>query len=139
MPWGLPLDIIKEDDRLQELDQGEWVGRVREEIYTDEVRAEMEALDVDFKASGGTSTSMRETGGHMFAALEDIADGGVEQETPEDVLVFGHGVAIRCLVGHIRGWGREQIYKAKTPNTSETLVTRRKGLWAVEYIGAMPN
>ncbi|HVX23876.1 MAG TPA: histidine phosphatase family protein [Candidatus Saccharimonadales bacterium] len=124
------------DSRLQELDQGQWTGQPRDEVYTPKVTAQLKREGKDFKAPGGES--MNEVAKRMRAWLEtsftDVSTGVTERH-----FAFTHGVAIRCLVGSFRGWSQDKIYKTRTPNTSVTLLTRQNGLWRPDYVGFDPQ
>lgn len=47
--------MIQLDDRLQELSQGEWEGKPRDEIYTPEMRQKMNYGQPDFRPPAGES------------------------------------------------------------------------------------
>lgn len=127
--------LIRIDDRLQELSQGDWTGHVRAEIYTPQKLAEISKIGKDFKAPGGES--MNEVGARMFAAINDISDSyepKSEAEVPA-IFVFSHGLAIRCLASYIHNWSHERTYKANTPNVSESHFTRGGDKWRLQYLG----
>lgn len=107
-------NTINIDDRLQELEQGEWTGRLRDETYTPEMSAHIATLGVEFAAPGGES--MRDVGERM---LDWIRAAGCTES--RDVLAFTHGVAIRCLAGLVEEWPHEQIWQAHLENTSVTV------------------
>jgi broad specificity phosphatase PhoE len=95
---GVSADIIIEDD-VQEVDQGDWTGRLRTGVYTPEVIAKIDHEGMDFRAPGGES--IRDVMCRMHDAAEIMAEG--------NVWVFGHGLSIRCLAGAVMGWSREEI------------------------------
>jgi broad specificity phosphatase PhoE len=96
------------DDRLQELSQGQAEGRPRSEVYTPEVFARIDAEGLDFKHAGGQS--LRELGAQGLDYLNEAYEHN--QATGVRVMyVFGHGMAIRSLVGRILGWDHMQILK----------------------------
>lgn len=118
-----PLRI---EDELQELDQGTAEGRLRSEVYTPETFARIDTDGLDFKHEGGQS--LRELGEQKIAwmnrAYQEFCAGSV-------VYVFGHGMAIRSIVGNIFGWDHLQVFNAKTPNTCMTKVVGAPGAWRV--------
>ena len=118
------------DDNLQELDQGLWVGRNRNETYTDEVLANIQLLGKDFKADGGES--MNEVGARMLAAVSTIADRHAHDSEAVTGILFTHGLAIRCLASIIHDWSHKQTYETQTPNASVSIFTRAAGEWHVE-------
>jgi probable phosphoglycerate mutase len=133
---GLELEH-RVHDNLQELDQGDWAGLVRAEIYTDEVLGEIERLGMDFKAPSGES--MREVGARMEDWLQETFDDYQPAEAPETHLVFTHGVAIRSLVGRMLGWDNKRIYQTITDNTSLTMLDRNANEWQVQYVARRPE
>lgn len=106
------------DDRLQELDQGEWTGRLRTEVYTPEVVRRIILLGKNAAAPGGET--MNEVGTRMGRAVSDLIN-------PGTTFVFTHGLAIRCLVGQLHGWPQSRIRIDNTPNTSLTRLIRKDG------------
>lgn len=117
------------DDRLQELEQGEWVGQNRTIIYNDEVLADIAAQGKDFKSPGGES--MNEVGERMLEWVESTIDTSENRR----VFVFTHGFAIRCLASILHGWSHAETYGTKTDNASVSLFTNRTTYWQLSYIG----
>lgn len=131
---GMKNISITEMDALQEMDQGEWVGRLRKETYTPATIAEIERLGKDFRAPGGES--MNDVGQRMLEWL-NIAVAG--QDITGRLFVVSHGVAIRCLISTLLNWSQAETYHAITNNTSLTLLTSRGKQWQVKCVGANPN
>ncbi|MEI6621377.1 MAG: histidine phosphatase family protein [Actinomycetes bacterium] len=120
---------VQLDDRLQELDQGQWTGRLRENAYTPESALLIAAHGVDFAAPGGES--MRAVGLRMLQWLKSVED-----EHPNvQVLVFAHGMATRCLAGLIGQWNQDRIRHTDTPNTSLTRFTITGGQPVIDFLG----
>lgn len=130
---GLEIEVVVDDD-LQEMDQGNAVGSVRAEVYSDVVLAELKRLGKDFKLPG--AESMNDAGLRMYEKVAEIALGITK---PERIFVFGHGMAIRCYASHLLGWSQSETYTAITDNTSVSLVTSRAGQLTLEYLGRMPQ
>lgn len=126
---GLDIDVTV-DYALQEMDQGDWVGHTRDEVYTPEVRSEMERLGMDFKSPGGES--MHETGIRIFNWANSTFEDTTE---PQLVYVFGHGMATRSFAAYLHNWTREQTFLAETDNTSLSLFNRLNGRWTLDYLG----
>lgn len=118
--------LIHEDDRLQEQDVGEWVGRVATEVFTDEQVAEIDRLGKEFRSPGGES--FNDVGDRMQEWAESIADDG-------RIFAFTHGGAIRCFVSKLQSWSHPQTYQTRPGNASVSLLTRTSGDWQLEYIG----
>jgi len=122
------------DDDLQELDQGDWVGLPRNEVYSEAVRLELERLGKDFKAPGGES--MNEVGSRMLKwAAKNILKNPSTTQPQQRIFAFTHGVAIRCLASTLHSWTRLETYQAVTDNASINLFTYQDGRWQMKYIG----
>lgn len=120
------------DLRLAELGQGVWEGRLRVECYTEAVRAQIEAQGKHFKLEGGES--MAEVGARMQAWHRDAMD-----ERATTIAMFGHGLAIRCLLGELFGWDRATTYGTVTPNTSISTIAGDDDAWTLVDVGATPH
>lgn len=127
---------VQIDEGVQELDQGDWTGLLRDEKYTPSVLSEIERLEKSFKAPGGES--MNDVGIRMMNAIEKRA---VEllSEDPITLWFTTHGFATKCIAGHIHNWSRHRIYTSVVPNASLTLLTRTNGNWKLEYLGRETN
>lgn len=123
-------------DDLHEMSQGEWVGRPRADVYTEEVQAEIARLGKDFKLAGGES--MNDVGERMLSRMSTVIQ-NLPDGTDHTVLVFTHGVAIRCLVSHLFGWTHEQTFKTTTPNTSITQLLHSGKGWELNYFAKVPE
>lgn len=120
------------DPHLQELHQGEWEGKVRAHFYTPTTLAKVAVQGKDFAAPGGES--MRQVGERMTDWLNQAAR-AAHQQTHTSVLVFGHGMAIKCLAGHINQWSHAKIYTTATPNVSLSTFTVEAGEIKVQKVG----
>lgn len=107
------------DDGLQEVSQGEAEGGLRSVFWTPERSRQAEQEGMDFRMPGGES--LRESGLRMIKSLAVIS----EKHPEETVLIGTHGLAIRCLVGMIKGWSKHDIVSTPTPNCSLTLLSSR--------------
>ena len=137
---GSPL-TMRQDDGLQEMSQGDWVGRRRDEVYSSVTRAEIMRLGKDFKAPNGESTN--ETGQRMFDAIMRIAERAVSTSTdggnPRRIFVITHGNAIKSLASRILGWDNDQTYRFVVDNVSVSLLTLKHGCLQVEYLAVPPD
>jgi len=127
---GIAPNIVL-DDRLQELDQGTYVGRDRTTVYTPSVLARIDDEGKGFKLPEGES--MNEVGERMKEWLESIPD------TSDVTLVFTHGVAIRCLVSTLENWSHAHTYKSHIPNVSITRIHKSDGEWHLDFLGKEPT
>jgi broad specificity phosphatase PhoE len=122
---GLDVPILIDDD-LQELSQGDWTGMLRTEVYTPEVYTRIQTEKMDFKAPNGES--MNDVTERKLRAANNMPEG--------NIWIFGHGIAIRSLVGAVMGWSHSEIHAARTTmfNTSVTQFDRTAdGLQLVSY------
>ncbi len=103
------------DDRLQELDQGEWTNQPRT-LYDDPiVKAQMEAEGSDFAPPGGES--MNQVGDRMWNFLASAA---LQANVGDHYWVSGHGVAIKTVLARLLGWTHEQTWRCQIDNASLT-------------------
>jgi alpha-ribazole phosphatase len=131
---GVAIKPIKVE-ALQELHQGDNVGRIRSDVYTDEVIDEIKRLGKDFKVPNGES--MNEVGSRMFEWINSLSTVGEKNTEVQKVFVFTHGVAIKCLASTLCNWSHEKTYKTITDNTSVSLFTLNDGKWKLDFIGKM--
>ena len=99
---GVP---VVSDDRLREIDVGDWCGRTKEEIGSDFVRALVLEEAGEHVIRGSTGESVREVAGRTAAALDEISRG-----LPEDavVAVVMHGLAARVGAFEMMGLSPDQ-------------------------------
>lgn len=120
------------DDRLQELDQGEWTNQPRS-LYDEPDNVEvMGRQGSDFAPPGGESMNMVDW--RVGASLDSIVAQYADSEKPEHIWVHTHGVAIKTRIGNLLGWTHEQIYKMAIDNASLTRVVNKNGLWEVVFV-----
>ncbi len=123
-------------DALQELSQGVCEGRLRSEVYTPKVLADITRLGKDFRLEGGES--MNDVGLRMLGwATETLAAEPARAEG-EQILVYTHGGAIRYFASHILDWSHQKTYETEIANASVSLLTYGDGQWDVEYLSKVP-
>lgn len=118
---------------IQEMDQGDYVGRPRLEVYTPEVLAEIKRQGKDFKLEGGES--MNGVGQRMYDWVEQT----VSTEDGRRTVVFGHGLAIRTLVSMLHDWSHAETLASETGNTSITTLDYRDAAWGLRDLGTTPH
>ncbi len=136
---GLEREIVIDED-IQEMSQGDWVGRLRDEVYTPETLAEIARLGKDFKAPNGESSN--ETGRRMFDAVTAIARRCInnsEGNQQQRVFLFTHGLGIKCLASYLLGWDQNTIYRTLVDNVSVSLFTFTRDILQVEYLALSPD
>lgn len=123
-------------DEIQEMDQGEYVGMLRSEVYTPRILRDIDRQGKDFKLPGGES--MNDVGERMLRWVEQYVPVGTGSR-PECTFVFGHGVAIRTLASTLHDWSHAQTFKSVTDNTSFSLFLHEDSRWQLETLGATPH
>lgn len=131
---AMGLDMhVETEDAIQELDQGEWEGRLRAEMYTPDMSAHINAMNGAFRPPKGESP--RDAARRMYASLSDRA---ASLDEGESMHVYSHGFAIRSLVGSLNGWNHQEVLSAKTDNTSITRL-EYDGYLSVTDFARMPE
>jgi probable phosphoglycerate mutase len=99
------------DDRLKEVDVGDWAERLKPDIERDdpEAWAAFRAAGEDFRFPGGES--LREQTERVVAALVDITQ---RRELP--ALVICHRGVIRCALAHTHNRGLDTYHEWAVPN-----------------------
>ena len=133
---GVDLETTIDDD-LQEIDQGDWVGRNRAEMYNQATLDEIKRLGKDFKALNGES--MNEGGDRAFGWMDRAIDINEAITDSERFFVFTHGLVTRCLASKVHDWSHAKTFEKSTDNTSYTLFVPREGKWQLEYLGRKPE
>ena len=136
---GLELELQLADE-LQELDQGEWVGRPRAEVYNTVTVAEIERLGKDFHAPGGES--MNTVGDRVFDWAQTAIPPDDELDWSDGdptFIAFTHGVAIKCLASRLEDWTETQTYQTPIDNASLSEFVRIDGQWHVAYLNRTPE
>lgn len=122
------------DNNLQELSQGDWTGLERSSIYTNETLADIHVQGKDFKAPGGES--MNEVGARMHNALNNAVEQHSHKYSESPViLVYTHGLAIRCFASFVHNWSHKQTFATQTPNASISYFSHSDRAWNLQYLG----
>ncbi|MBD3318669.1 hypothetical protein GF342_02050 [Candidatus Woesearchaeota archaeon] len=101
-------------DTLQELTHGQWDRQVRSKIYTPKLLAVINANNWEFTPPGGESQRMVEK--RMLSWLQD----DIFSLKEGTFAMFGHGMAIKCLLRGIFGFDSTHTYKIVLHNTAIT-------------------
>jgi len=120
---GYPLEKIIHSERILELDQGDWEGKVRSEIYTPEVLAKINSDNWNFAAPNGESQKTVEE--RMLKWLEEEI-----LIHPEGIFgVSTHGFAIKCCLRGLLNFDPKMTYKITIDNTSLTRLQYSSNGW----------
>jgi broad specificity phosphatase PhoE len=132
---GFDEGNITMSDKLVELDQGDWSGKLRREVYTPEVLNLIQSQQNFFIPPGGESKAqvIHRTSTWL---LEEIL---VESQINKHIAVVFHGFAIKCLLQYIMGFNDSMIYNINTGNTSVTKLTYSSRGWGVNYLNSMSH
>jgi broad specificity phosphatase PhoE len=132
---GAPLEEIVYSDELLELHQGEWQGRLRQEVYNEETRRIINSDPWEFKAPGGES--QREVECRMLSYLHKQIiqpNIGFIAEGNYNAAVYGHGMAIKCALRGILKFDPAMTRKIDIDNTSITKLSYTPEMWCLHYI-----
>lgn len=121
---ALPNYSLTIDDRLQELDQGEWTGKNRKEMYTPEAINKMNADHWNFKAQEGESQA------EVAKRMKEFLIEKIENADRKIVLgIFGHGGAIKYTLADLFDMNKQIAWRIPIDNTSITCIRYQEGLW----------
>jgi len=112
-------DKLLIDDRLQELNQGDWTGKLRGEMYTEENVRRMDANHWKFSPPNGESQAV--TAKRMIEFINEIKTGRVA--------ISGHGGAIKYTFAEIFDMNRDIAWRIPLENTSITQIRYNNGIW----------
>ncbi len=119
---GSHLDYNLQDivllDELLELDQGQWEGQLRAEIYTPRMLAVINAQNWEFTPPGGESQRVVEE--RMLAFVQRKLMPLYQEGKSVTCGIFTHGVATKCLLRGIMGFNPQITYKIVLNNTAIT-------------------
>lgn len=115
---------------LVEFSQGEWEGRLREEVYTVETLNYINTKGSFFIPPGGESQRMVER--RVSCWLEDEILYNPEytsRKSPIHIAVVSHGLVIKCLLHYILGCDDRLIWRFKLDYCSITQFFFGKAGW----------
>lgn len=130
---GMKWDArIHGTDKLLEMDQGDFVGEVREEVYA-KVQQQILKEGKNFALPGGES--MNEVGKRGSDWL-NATRRELTAQNKLSVLAIAHAGLITHTVGLIEGWDHPtSLKKLKMPTLAETRVVFRNNRWQLDYFG----
>ncbi|MEK6825191.1 MAG: histidine phosphatase family protein [Nanoarchaeota archaeon] len=122
---GFPLEEVAYCDHLQELDQGEWVGKLKREIYTPEQKAIIDRDNWNFAPLRGESQA--DVGKRMYTLTSNFIL--KRTDAPKRIAFFTHGVAIKCLLSILLQSDKAMTWRWEIDNTSITELRYDERLW----------
>lgn len=122
----LSVGTIITDDRLMELDFGDWEGREWNDINREELSEWMKDF-VETECRGGES--YRRLYGRVTAWWKEIV-----KKEQEKILTVTHAGVIRCLLSHALGLPLENSFRLQVNYGSISKVIRQNNRNVVTYI-----
>ena len=110
------------DERLQEVSQGEWEGKLRDDVYTEDMIRRHRLNDIDGCLPGAESVAAGQVRAGAFVRDSEI------WHPYQRLLVVSHGLLIRSLHGAIHRRSKAEILAADTPNLSVTDISVQDGI-----------
>lgn len=132
---------IETDERLVEQSLGRHEGMRREEVYTDEVRAQIDRELGNYRHPGGES--MHDVMSRGYAALVGAAR-IAEGSDVKQVDLYSHNMTIATILARVEGatnpadlheYVLGMIRGKRLANVSRTLVVWEKGRFNIELVG----
>ncbi len=122
---GYSLDRIVLSEDLLELDQGDWEGKLRCDIYSLDVLAKINSDNWNFKPPNGES--QRDVEERMMKWVQE----NLLYHYKEELIagVFTHGLAIKCFLRGIMSFDPKITYKIDLENTSITRLKYSEKGW----------
>ena len=123
----------RQDERLREVDRGNWVGRTIEELRA-ECPEELDAYEADpFGWSGHGGESLYDLQERVWPVLEELA----EEFSREELFVVCHGQVIRSVVCKVLGLDTPLAMRLGFSNGGITSLLRfADGHWVVQRVNA---
>jgi broad specificity phosphatase PhoE len=119
-------DEIIFDENLEELDQGDWEGRVRSEVYNEDVMKQIAREGANFRPPNGESQAMA-ANRFDYATYKHI-------EANRNIIVFSHGTVIKCYLKKILGYNQSVMFNSLLLNTSVTRLVKRGEDWGGDLL-----
>lgn len=119
--WALqglyPLEKIEVATELIEINMGDFEGQPRQDTYTPEIVAAIQADPWDYVHPNGES--QHDVANRMIAWI-DAHVVARHQGTQDAIAIVSHGLSIRCLLSELFDWPREGVLEVPVRNTSLT-------------------
>jgi probable phosphoglycerate mutase len=122
-------------EALREYSAGDMLDKSRKEVISGETLSNMNNLGMNFKFPNGES--LYEVEGRVATWVNNILK--FDTATPQNILVFSHGMAIKCFLHYVMQFDQKMTWRVKIDNTSITKVRFKDGVWFVEAINGIPH
>lgn len=130
---GMDRAHVKTISDLDEIDMGQWAGKLRSEIIVDDMLEEMERWGRDFKAHGGESHNEVARRVQNFLDLCVKYAESMERLEPFHVAAITHFTTIKCMLNAIGAIGHQspevRIHNGRTMRICYHRLTRRWELY----------
>jgi len=113
---GFEWPRIYTDERLTELDQGIWEGRIDYKTRTDDIKQNMDAMKWHFTPPEGESQY------DVYSRANEFIEEDILGKGYENVAVFTHQNVIACLLTGLAGLDKKKIHEMKLLYTSMTVL-----------------
>lgn len=128
-----PLDGIVKTEELVEYSIGEWAGKVRDEVYTSEIRGSMNKMGPYFTPPKGESLMMVQR--RLLPWLfDEILYNEEHLNKKVNIGVFTHAMTIRVLLHYVMGFNDRLIHRVRIDNASLTKLRFTEDGWYVDYV-----
>lgn len=125
---GIPAEEIIQSEATTELSQGDWEGRIREEVYTPKLLATMNKLQPDFRAPNGESQREAELRMRRYISENFLFKFPYKKRI---FALFTHGMVEKCLLRGVLDSAPRMTHRFAIDNTSITrLIFDEKG-WGI--------
>ena len=125
-------ELIKTED-LVEYSIGEWAGKIRDEVYTSEIRGSMNIMGPYFTPPKGESLMMVQR-----RILPWLFDEIIYNEKylgkKVNIAVFSHAMTIRVLLHYVMGFNDRLVHRIGIDNASLTKLRFTEDGWYVDYV-----
>jgi probable phosphoglycerate mutase len=130
------VDFFGAHPELLEMDQGEWEGRLRSEVYTPEVMEKIKGDPFHFKAPGGESKE--ELGNRIDKWMCEYLIQCNPPNSTVKVAIFGHGFAIKSWLQKVMQFNSDLLYMMPIHNCSITRLVYNEDHWDVQCLNHNP-
>lgn len=128
-----PLDGIIKTEELVEYSIGEWAGKIRDDVYTQETRNFMNKMGPYFTPPKGESLMMVQK--RLLPWLFDEILYNEEYLNKDvNIGVFTHAMTIKVLLHYVMGFNDRLVYRVKIDNASLTKLRFTEDGWFVDWI-----